>query len=330
MNNITFANPHFLWLLVIITFLFYWFIAKEKKTHSFMHFSHCGFKTEIRKTWKRRMYPLLYVLRILAIISIIVALARPQSKMKNSTQNIEGIDIVMAMDISGSMLAEDFHPNRLESAKEVAKEFIQARENDRIAVVAFSGEAYTQCPLTIDKDILTNRLKELKSGLIADGTALGDGLAVSLNRVRNSNTKSKIIILLTDGVNNMGSIDPLSAADMANLYGIRIYTIGVGTIGTAPYPYQTPFGIQYQNVEVQIDETLLDNIAQNTGGKYFRATNQDKLKKIFSEIDQLEKTKIEVMSFEHSSEEYKPLLWIALLFLGLELICRMFVFKTLP
>ncbi|MEG1498891.1 MAG: VWA domain-containing protein [Bacteroidales bacterium] len=330
MNNITFANPHFLWLLVIIPFLIYWFIAKEKKTHSFMHFSHCGFKTEIRKTWKRRMYPLLYVLRILAIISIIVALARPQSKMKNSTQNIEGIDIVMAMDISGSMLAEDFHPNRLESAKEVAKEFIQARENDRIAVVAFSGEAYTQCPLTIDKDILTNRLKELKSGLIADGTALGDGLAVSLNRVRNSNTKSKIIILLTDGVNNMGSIDPLSAADMANLYGIRIYTIGVGTIGTAPYPYQTPFGIQYQNVEVQIDETLLDNIAQNTGGKYFRATNQDKLKKIFSEIDQLEKTKIEVMSFEHSSEEYKPLLWIALLFLGLELICRMFVFKTLP
>ncbi|MEG1718166.1 MAG: VWA domain-containing protein [Bacteroidales bacterium] len=330
MNNITFANPHFLWLLVIIPFLIYWFIAKEKKTHSFMHFSHCGFKTEIRKTWKRRMYPLLYVLRILAIISIIVALARPQSKMKNSTQNIEGIDIVMAMDISGSMLAEDFHPNRLESAKEVAKEFIQARENDRIAVVAFSGEAYTQCPLTIDKDILTNRLKELKSGLIADGTALGDGLAVSLNRVRNSNTKSKIIILLTDGVNNMGSIDPLSAADMANLYGIRIYTIGVGTIGTAPYPYQTPFGIQYQNVEVQIDETLLDNIAQNTGGKYFRATNQDKLKKIFSEIDQLEKTKIEVMSFEHSSEEYKPLLWVALLFLGLELICRMFVFKTLP
>ncbi len=236
----------------------------------------------------------------------------------------------MSMDISGSMLAEDFSPNRLESAKQLAQEFIRARENDRIAIVAFSGEAYTQCPLTIDHGILENRIKQLKSGLIPDGTALGDGLAVSINRIRQSDAKSKVIILLTDGVNNAGSIDPLTASELAKTYGIRVYTIGVGTTGLAPYPYRTPFGIQYQNVKVEIDENLLSRIAKETGGVYFRATSKNKLKDIFQEIDQLEKTKIEVVSYEHRSEEYRLPLWVALAFLLAETIGRLFIFKTLP
>lgn len=330
MNDLIFANPHCLWALCIVPFLIYWYIKREKKTYSLVNFSNTGAGKKLKKTVRQRLYPILYVLRILVLVFVILAIARPQAKLKNSSQQIEGIDIVIAMDISGSMLAEDFSPNRLESAKTVASEFIEARQSDRIGLVAFSGEAYTQCPLTIDHSILQHRLKELKSGIIQDGTAIGDGLAVGVNRIRNSKAKSKTIILLTDGVNNRGAIDPLSSADMAKLYDIRVYTIGVGTQGTAPYPFQTPFGIQYQNVEVQIDEALLKSIAQTTGGSYFRATNQSKLKAIFKEIDKLEKTKIEVRSFEARSEEYKPAIWAALILLLTEILCRLFVFKTLP
>lgn len=237
---------------------------------------------------------------------------------------------MLAMDISGSMLAEDFSPNRLEAAKKVAADFINGRADDRMGLVAFSGEAFTQCPLTIDHRVLQHRLKALKSGMIEDGTALGDGLSVAVNRIRNSAAKSKTIILLTDGINNRGSVDPLTAAELAKLYNIRVYTIGVGTQGMAPYPFQTPFGIQYQNVEVQIDEALLQNMAQSTGGDYFRATNQNKLRHIFKEIDRLEKSKIEVMTYESHTDEYAILLWWALGLLMLELLCRLFVFKTLP
>lgn len=330
MENIVFANPELLWLLVILPLIGYWLFAQDKKTHPYLHYSGTDFNKELKKTWRQRLYPLLNVLRLICIGLIIVALARPQAKSKNSRKNIEGVDIVMAMDISGSMLAEDFKPNRLEASKDIAQDFVRARENDRIAVAAFSGEAYTQCPLTIDHGILENRIHELRSGLIPDGTALGDGLAVSINRIRKSDAKSKVIILLTDGVNNAGSIDPLTAAELAKTYKIKVYTIGVGTRGLAPYPFQTPFGIQYQNTKVEIDEDLLTQIAEETGGRYYRATTENNLKEIFDEIDNLEKTKIEVISFEHRSEEYKAILWLALGLFLLELAGKLSIFKTLP
>ena len=330
MENIVFANPELLWLLVILPIIGYWLFAQDKKTHPYLHYSGTDFNKELKKTWRQRLYPLLNVLRLICIGLIIVALARPQAKSKNSRKNIEGVDIVMAMDISGSMLAEDFKPNRLEASKDIAQDFVRARENDRIAVVAFSGEAYTQCPLTIDHGILENRIHELRSGLIPDGTALGDGLAVSINRIRKSDAKSKVIILLTDGVNNAGSIDPLTAAELAKTYKIKVYTIGVGTRGLAPYPFQTPFGIQYQNTKVEIDEDLLTQIAEETGGRYYRATTENNLKETNDEIDNLEKTKIEVISFEHRSEEYKAILWLALGLFLLELAGKLSIFKTLP
>lgn len=328
--DLSFANPKYFYLLLLLPLLIFWYIKKYRKSVPHLHFSDSGFKDDMHKTIRQRLQPIWFVLRLLSICAIIVALARPQSNLRSNEENIEGIDIIIAMDVSGSMLAEDFRPNRLEAAKKVAGDFITARSSDRMGIVAFSGEAYTQCPLTIDHGILNSQLQALKSGLIADGTAIGDGLAVAVNRLRNSDAISKTIILLTDGVNNMGSVDPLTAADMAEMYGIRVYTVGVGTRGLAPYPFQTPFGIQYQNVEVQIDEELLTNIASSTGGKYFRATNQNKLKEIFKEIDRLEKTKIEVLSFEHKADEYKIWIWIALSLLALEIIFRLFVFKTIP
>ncbi|MEG1573020.1 MAG: VWA domain-containing protein [Bacteroidales bacterium] len=328
--DLSFANPRYFYLLLLLPLLIFWYFKKYRKSVPHLHFSDSEFKASIHKTLRQRLHPLWFILRLLCICAIIVALARPQSNLRSNEENVEGIDIIMAMDVSGSMLAEDFRPNRLEAAKKVAADFMKGRSTDRMGIVAFSGEAYTQCPLTIDHAILNSQLRALRSGLIADGTALGDGLAVAVNRLRNSEAISKTIILLTDGVNNMGAIDPLSAADMAQLYGIRVYTVGVGTRGLAPYPFQTPFGIQYQNVEVQIDEDLLSNIASSTGGKYFRATNQNKLKAIFKEIDRLEKTKIEVLSFEHKADEYKIWVWIALAFLSLEIIFRLFVFKTIP
>lgn len=330
MENIVFVYPKLLWLLLLVPIIGYWLFFRDKKTKAYLLFSGSEFLSSVKKSWKQRLYPIVHVFRLLCLTLLIIALARPQATSKSSSKNMEGVDIVMAMDISGSMLAEDFSPNRLEASKQLAQEFIRARESDRIAIVAFSGEAYTQCPLTIDHGILENRLKQLKSGIIPDGTALGDGLAVSINRVKNSNAKSKVIILLTDGVNNAGSLDPLTASELAKTYGIRVYTIGVGTQGMAPYPYRTPFGIQYQNVKVEIDEPLLTQIAEETGGIYYRATSKSKLKAVFDEIDKLEKTKIEVISYEHRSEEYKLLVWLALLFFVLEWSSRLFLFKTLP
>jgi len=234
------------------------------------------------------------------------------------------------MDISGSMLAMDFKPNRIEASKEVAMEFIDGRPNDRIGLVIFSGEAFTQCPLTTDHAILKNLFKDIRSGMIEDGTAIGDGLATALNRLRGSKAISKVIILLTDGVNNMGSIDPLSAAEIAKLYGVRIYTIGIGTTGVAPYPVQTPFGIQIQSMEVKIDEDLLRQISKLTDGKYYRATNNNKLRQVYKEIDKLEKSKIDVTEFHRKKEEFPPLVWLALVFLGLEVILRYSYFRNTP
>jgi len=265
----------------------------------------------------------------LAITILIIVLARPHSS--NSWKNIstKGIDIILDMDISGSMLAQDFKPDRLEAAKEVATEFINGRPNDRIGLVVFSGESFTQCPLTTDHASVINLMKDIKSGMIEDGTAIGEGLANGISRLKDSPAKSKVLILLTDGVNNMGSIDPYTAAEIAKTFNIRVYTIGIGSLGTAPYPVQTPFGMQYQQMKVEIDEGLLQKISDETGGKYFRATNKQKLEDIYKEIDKLEKSKIKVKEYRKKNDEY---LWwgiVAILLLILEGILRYTVFKSI-
>jgi Ca-activated chloride channel family protein len=228
------------------------------------------------------------------------------------------------------MLAEDLRPNRIEAAKKVALEFIESRPNDRIGLVVFSGESFTQCPITSDHSVLKNLIGNLESGMLADGTAIGEGLATAVNRIRESKAKSKVIILLTDGVNNVGAIAPQTAGEIARAFGIRVYTIGAGTMGVAPYPFKTPFGIQYQNVDVQIDEPVLKSIAAETGGKYFRATSTARLREIYADIDKMEKTRVDVTEFRRRSEEYYPLVLAALLLLGFEILLRQTYLKTLP
>ncbi|MEA4966891.1 MAG: VWA domain-containing protein, partial [Bacteroidaceae bacterium] len=240
------------------------------------------------------------------------------------------VDIVVALDISGSMLAEDFKPNRLEAAKEVAKDFMQGRLTDNIGLVVFSGEAFTQCPPTTDHRMLLELTSKVESGIIEDGTAIGDGLATAINRMKDTKTKSKTIILLTDGVNNMGAIDPLTAAEIAKEHKMRVYTIGIGKIGMAPYPFQTPFGKQYQNVEVNIDEPLLKEIAKTTGGKYFRSTDKNSLQTIFKEIDNMEKSIIDVSSYKMKKDRALPFLIAALLFLIAEVLLRKTILRTNP
>lgn len=329
-RNIDFANSAYLYLLLIIPLLIVWYVFKNFHSFAELKFSSFSPFIGLKKTKKQKFYHSLFALRILAITLLIIALARPQSSLNKHNVNIEGIDIVMAYDISGSMLAEDFRPNRLESARDVAVNFINGRPNDRIGLVIFSGEAYTQCPLTSDHGVLKNLFLSVKSGIIEDGTALGDGLATAISRLKDSKALSKVIILLTDGVNNMGSVDPLSAADIAKLFGIRVYTIGIGTTGMAPYPFQTPFGIQYQNVEVKIDEALLRQISKVTNGSYYRATSKTKLEGIFKEIDRLEKSKIDVTEFQKKTEEFLYFVLIAGILLLLEFLLRYTIYKTIP
>jgi Ca-activated chloride channel family protein len=250
--------------------------------------------------------------------------------MNRQDISVEGIDIMLATDISSTMLAEDLRPNRLEAAKEVAVEFISSRPDDRIGLVVFSGESFTQCPLTSNHAMLINLYKDISFGMIDDGTAIGDGLATAVNRLKESKAKSKVIILLTDGINNMGSIDPQSAAEIAELYGIRIYTIGVGTMGTALVPVRTQFGMQYQRMEVQIDEELLRKISALTNGKYFRATNKQKLLDVYKEIDRLEKSKIDVTEFSRKKEDFLPFVILALVLLTIEFVLRFVVLKLVP
>jgi Ca-activated chloride channel family protein len=260
---------------------------------------------------------------------LIIVLARPQKTDKFQDVSTEGIDIVLTQDISGSMLARDFKPDRLEAAKNIATEFISGRPYDRIGLVVFSGESFTQCPLTTDHAVLINLLREIQSGMIEDGTAIGMGLATAVNRIKDSQAKSKVIILLTDGVNNKGEIAPATAAGIAKTFGIRVYTIGVGTQGMAPYPVQTPYGMQYQNMPVEIDEEILQQISQTTGGKYFRATDNDSLEKIYKEIDKLEKSKIDVKQFSRKEERYMIPALIAFCLLVIEIITRNTIFKNL-
>ena len=303
MNNYLFINPEYFYLLIIPVVYSIWYFFKRRNINSEILFSNLGSLNKT-KTLKNRLRDLPQIFNIVAICLLIIALARPQSSTNWEESTTEGIDIVLSMDISGSMLAEDLKPNRLEASKDVAVDFISKRVNDRIGLVIFSGESFTQCPLTTDHNVLINLFKDVKSGMVEDGTAIGMGLATAVNRLKDSDAISKIIILLTDGVNNKGVVAPFTAAEIAKQFGIRVYTIGVGTEGYAPYPFQTPFGVQYQDVEVQIDEETLQNIATVTNGKYFRATNNSKLKEIYKDIDKLEKSKIEVTEFHKRSEEF--------------------------
>jgi Ca-activated chloride channel family protein len=330
MHGLIFANPGFLFLLLIVPALAVWYFYRRKENQAVLQVSSTrGFRKDYVQ-WRHYLYNGLYVARLLAITLLILALARPQTSLSRQSINVEGIDLVIALDISGSMLARDFHPDRIEAAKDIAMEFIDGRPNDRIGLVIFSGESFTQCPITTDHAVLKNLFKEIKSGMIDDGTALGDGLALAISRLKDSKAVSKVIILLTDGKNNMGSVDPLSAAEIGKLFGIRIYTIGIGTMGYAPYPVQTPFGIQMQQMKVEIDEPLLFKISQMTDGKYFRAQNNTKLRAIYKEIDKMEKTRIDVTEFRKKKEEFLPLVLLAFVLLAFEGLIRYAVLKTIP
>ena len=326
-----FANPTYLYLLLLLVPLIGWYIYKLHKSQASLQVSSSeAFQLPGTSSWKVYMRHLPFVLRMLAIALLIVVLARPQSTNSWQNSSTEGIDIVMAMDISTSMLAEDLKPNRLEAAKDVAASFINGRQNDNIGLVVFAAESFTQCPLTIDHGVLLNLFKDIQPGIIQDGTAIGLGLANAVSRIKDSQAKSKVIILLTDGVNNTGEIAPVTSAEIAKTFGIRVYTIGVGTQGEAPYPIPTAFGVQYQNVPVEIDEQVLKQIASTTGGQYFRATDNSSLKEIYSEIDQLEKTKISVQEFSKKQEEYKN--WALLVFalLLIEVLLRNTVLRNIP
>ena len=330
LKGISFHNKELLLLLAIIPALVIWYILRNKKSKADIQISSIVGFENYKVSLRQRLQHLLFALRLMVIALIIISFARPQSSRSRTDVSVEGIDIVMVQDISGSMLAEDFKPSRIGAAKEVGMEFIDGRPNDRIGLVVFSGESFTQCPITTDHAVLKDAFSKVESGMIDDGTALGDGLATAVNRLKDSKAKSKVIILLTDGVNNAGYIDPMTAAEITKKFGIRVYTIGIGKIGVAPYPFKTPFGIQYQDMEVKIDEPLLRDISAMTDGKYFRATGKTKLKEVYAEIDKLEKSKIDVTEYHKKREEFLPLLILAaLLFLG-EIILRYTYFRQIP
>ncbi|MEM8901081.1 MAG: VWA domain-containing protein [Bacteroidota bacterium] len=330
LKSLSFASPWILTLLVIPALMILWYILRYNKIYPTLKLpileGILPFQQNVRGLFKQN----LFILRALALATLIVALARPQRNYKNEEVNTEGIDIVIAMDVSGSMLARDFEPDRLGAAKERAADFISQRPNDRIGLVVFAGESFTQCPLTIDHNVVGQLLDEIKNGLIEDGTAIGMGLANAVNRLRESDAKSRVVILLTDGVNNSGFIDPLTAVEAANQYGIRVYTIGVGRRGKAPYPVQTHFGLSYQNIDVEIDEELLEEIAEQTGGQYFRATNNQGLKDIYETIDELEKSKIQVTVLSRKTEEFYGFLLLGLGILGIEWLLRYTWLRSIP
>ncbi len=330
MNGISYNNPEFFYLLLVLLPMIVWYIWKQKKAGASIQFSSDMGLARIPKSWKYYFRHSVFVLQILSLSFLIVALARPQSSNSWSNVTTQGIDIVIALDISSSMLAMDFRPNRIEAAKDVATQFISGRTNDRIGLVVFSGESFTQCPLTTDRATVINLFKGMESGMIEDGTAIGNGLATAVSRLKDSDAISKVVILLTDGENNRGEIAPVTAAELAKTFGIRVYTVGVGTIGTAPYPVQTPFGVQVQDVEVKIDEVTLQKIAATTDGKYFRATNNNKLTEIYEEIDKLEKSKIDVKEFSKREEEYLMYALFAALLLMVGMFLKTTIFRNIP
>ena len=330
MSGLEFASSYFLYGLIIIPLLVVWYIFSGRKNQAYVKFSDTSFFNGMPRSWRIYARHILFVIEMCALAFLIIALARPQSSSKSQKINVEGIDIVLTIDLSSSMLAQDLKPDRLEAAKNISAEFVKGRPEDRMGLVVFASETFTQVPLTTDHGMLLNMMKDMKCGMLEDGTAIGDGLASSVSRLKDSEAISKVVILLTDGDNNAGSIDPATAAEMAKIFGIRVYTIGVGTRGTAPYPVQTPFGgIQYQQIPVTINEPLLQQIADETGGKYYRATSNEKLEQIYDEIDQLERSKIEINEFTRVHEEFLPFVLIGLALLLLGFILRNTVFKTL-
>jgi Ca-activated chloride channel family protein len=307
-----------------------WYIFRQKRNSASIRISTTAPVIKAPKTLRHYLRHLVFLLQMVAISAFVIVLARPQSTTEFENVTTEGIDIVIALDISTSMLAKDFSPDRLEAAKNVAMEFISGRQYDRIGLVIFAGEAFTQCPLTTDRAVLINLFRDIKTGIIQDGTAIGNGLATAVARLKDSDAISRVVILLTDGENNAGEIAPITAAEIARTFGIRVYTIGVGTVGMAPYPVQTPYGTQLRDIEVKIDEKMLQEIASLTDGKYFRATNNIKLEEIYKEIDQLEKSKIEVREFSRRSEEFLPFALAGILLLIASLFLRTTVFRSIP
>ncbi len=330
MNGIAFAHPAILYLLLLVPALVAWYIFRQRDPDASIQFSGIQRFADAPKSIRIYLRHVPFALRMLAIAFVIIALARPQST--NSFKNIqtEGIDIVVALDISTSMLASDFKPDRIEAAKEIGIQFISGRKNDRIGLVVFAGESFTLCPLTTDHATVINLFKDVKSGHIEDGTAIGLGLATAISRLKDSDAISRVIIILTDGVNNRGEIAPITAAEIAKTYGIRVYAVGVGTQGEAPYPIQTPFGIRYQNRKVEIDESLLQKIAEITGGQYFRAHNNMALKSVYEEIDKLERTKMEVTEFSKKQEEFRRFAVLAFILLAADLLLRTTLFRSIP
>ncbi len=329
-EGLTFKNPEFFYLLLVIIPMTLWYVFRQKRNTASIQISSTAPVFKAPRSIRHYLRHLIFLFEVISIALFTVVLARPQSSRNWENVTTEGIDIVIALDISSSMLAQDFQPNRLEAAKNVAMEFISGREYDRMGLVVFSGEAFTQCPLTTDRAVLLNLFKDIQSGMIEDGTAIGNGLATAAARLKDSDAISRVVILLTDGENNSGEIAPVTAAEIAKTFGIRVYTIGVGSIGTAPYPVQTPYGIQLRDMDVKIDEGTLQEISQITDGQYFRATSNTKLEEIYKEIDQLEKSKIEVREFSRKSEEFLPFALAGILFLVLSLILRTTIFRSIP
>ena len=331
MNGITFLNPGFFWLFLLIPIAIAWFFWKRNQQSATLKISSLkGFQGQ--NSFLAKLKPVLFILRLLALSSLIIALARPRTvDVSNQTKTTKGIDIVMAVDVSGSMLAKDLKPNRMEALKDVAQTFVENRPNDRIGLVVYAAEAYTKTPVTSDKAIILEAIKSIKyDNILQDGTGIGMGLTTAINRLKDSKAKSKIIILLTDGVNNAGFIEPETASDIAEQYGIKVYTIGIGTNGTAEFPYAiAPNGsFLFRMMPVEIDESLLKSIAKKTNGKYFRATSNSKLEQIYDEINKLETTEIEELKFYDFDEKFRPLVWLAGILLLLEIALRNTLFKS--
>lgn len=331
MYTIDFAHPRLLNLMLLIIPAIIWYIYRHNRVHPELQISAIPPVKQLRKGYRIVLRHLPFVIRLLAFMLLVIVLARPQSTNRWQDETVEGIDIMLALDISGSMLAGDFSPNRIEASKDVASEFVVSRPNDRIGLVLFSGESFTQCPLTTDHAVLINLLNEVRVGIIEDqSTAIGLGLATAVKRLKDSNAKSRVVILVTDGVNNAGSVDPLTAAEIARTFGIRVYTIGVGTHGTAPYPVTDMFGRTFfRQMEVEIDEAMLKKIASMTNGSFFRATGNQRLKDIYAEIDKLEKSRIDIKQYSRKSEEYRMFAFGALFLLLLEISLRTVIFRSI-
>ena len=331
----TFANPLYFLLLALLIPYIIWYLIMHRRIDPVMQVSSTEAFRYRYHTWKEYLVHAPFLLRIVCFVAGVTALARPQSTGEWSEKSIEGIDIMLCMDVSTSMLAEDLKPNRIEAAKQVAVEFINGRPNDNIGLTLFAGEAYTQCPMTVDHAVLLNLLNGMRvdmaeRGLISDGTAIGMGIANAVTRLKDSKAKSKVIILLTDGTNNCGQISPNTAADIAKSFGIRVYTIGVGSNGTAPYPFTVAGQTVYQNIPVEIDSKTLTAIAAKTDGEFYRAGNTGRLREVYHQIDQLEKTKMNVKKYSKRYEAFFPFLLLSLIFLGMDVLLRETLLRRIP